>query len=142
MAVGKVVVRVMSTLNTWAYRATGGRIGGKFLGGAPVMLLTTIGRKTGKPRTTPLLYMRDGENLICVASKGGMPHHPVWYRNLQANPEVETQIGTEFRRMRATTTTPEQKARYWPRLVALYPDFDNYQARTERDIPVIILSPR
>jgi len=131
----------MSTLNTWVYRASGGRLGGKFLHGAPVMLLTTTGRKSGKRRTSPLLYMRDGENVVCVASKGGMPRHPLWYRNLQANPEVEIQIGTEVRRMKAVVATPEQKAQYWPRLVAMYPDFDDYQARTERDIPVIVLSP-
>jgi len=140
-AFGNVVIRVMSTLNTWVYRASGGRLGGKFLHGAPVMLLTTTGRKSGKRRTSPLLYMRDGENVVCVASKGGMPRHPLWYRNLQANPEVEIQIGTEVRRMKAVVATPEQKAQYWPRLVAMYPDFDDYQARTERDIPVIVLSP-
>lgn len=141
VVLGNIVIRVMSLLNTWIYRATGGRIGGKFLRGAPVMLLTTIGRKTGKRRTVPLLYMHDGANIICVGSKGGMPHHPLWYRNLQANPDVEVRIGTEVRRMRARTATAAQKAGYWPKLVAMYPDFENYQARTDRDIPVVILSP-
>jgi len=141
-AIANFVIPIMSALNTWVYRLSGGRIWGRWLRGAPVMLLTTIGRKTGKRRTTPLLYMRDGDNVICVASKGGMDQHPLWYRNLRANPKVEIQIGDEVRSMRANTATAEQKAEYWPKLVKMYRDFDDYQARTERDIPVIILTPR
>lgn len=140
--IANVVIPIMSRLNTWIYRATGGRLGGRFPGGAPVMLLTTIGRTSGRPRVAPLLYLRDGENIVCVASKGGMDHHPLWYRNLLANPEAEVQIGAEVTRVRAVVATDEQKAAYWPGLVRMYPDFDDYQARTRRNIPVIILTPR
>ena len=142
IAIVKPIMKVMSRLNTWAYRATGGRVGGKFLRGAPVMLLTTIGRKSGQKRVAPLLYLRDGDKVIIVASKGGMPHHPLWYRNLVANPEVEAQIGIEVRSMRARTASKEEKAAYWPRLTAMYRDFDDYQGRTDRDIPVVVLTPR
>jgi len=140
--IGSVAVKVMSNLNTWVYRLTGGRLGGKFLRGAPVLLLTTIGRKSGQPRVAPLLYLQDGERIVLVASKGGMSHHPLWYHNLVANPDVEVEIGTEQRRMSARTASEDEKTAYWPRLTAMYPDYDDYQARTTRDIPVVILSPR
>jgi deazaflavin-dependent oxidoreductase (nitroreductase family) len=139
---GDVVIRIMSTLNVWAFRASGGRLGGRFRYGAPVLLLTTVGRRSGKPRVAPLLYERDGDNLIVVASKGGMSRHPLWYRNLEANLEVEVEIGSERRKMIARRASPEEKNALWPRLVAMYPDYDGYQARTKRDIPVVILSPR
>ena len=142
VAIANPIIKLMSRLNTWAYRATGGKLGGKFLRGAPVMLLTTTGRKTGKPRVSPLLYLRDGDQVITVASKGGMDHHPLWYRNLQVNPDVEVQIGSEVRPMRAATATAAEKQAYWPRLLEMYRDYADYQARTERDIPVVILSPR
>lgn len=142
IAIANPLIKVMSVLNTWVYRATGGRIGGKFLRGAPVMLLTTVGRKSGQRRTAPLLYLTDGDKVICVASKGGMPHHPLWFRNLEANPNVEVQIGNDITPMRAKIATDAQKAAYWPKLTAMYRDFDDYQARTERNIPVVILSPR
>lgn len=140
--IGSAVVKVMSKLNTWLYRLTGGRVGGRFFGGAPVMLLTTIGRKSGQPRVAPLLYLEDGDRVIVVASKGGMSHHPLWYRNLLANPDVEVTIGTTTRPMTARTATPEEKAAYWPKLTAMYPEYATYQARTTREIPVVILSPR
>ena len=139
--VGTIVVRIMSAANTWIFRATGGRVGARFLRGAPVLLLTTTGRKTGTKRTTPLIYLEDGERVVLVASKGGMSHHPLWYTNLEANPGVEIQIGSEIRPMRAQRASDAEKAALWPRLVAIYRDYDDYQARTERDIPVVILSP-
>ncbi len=135
-------VRGMNTLNIWLYRATGGRIGGRFPGGAPILLLTTIGRKSGRPRTAALLFLRDGENLAIVASKGGMSQHPAWYRNLAANPDVEVELGSERKKMTARVASDEAKAKLWPRLVAMYPSYDDYQARTERNIPVVILAPR
>ena len=136
------LIRALSAANTWVYRLSGGRIGGRFRGGAPVLLLTTVGRKSGQPRTAPLLYLEDGENLVIVASKGGMSHHPVWYLNLEANPDVKVQVGSERRRMRARRALDEEKAKLWPRLVAMYGDYDTYQGRTDRNIPVVILSPR
>ena len=107
-----------------------------------VLLLTTTGRKSGAPRVAPLIYLRDGERLVLVASKGGMDHHPLWYHNLVANPEVEVQIGAETRPMTARTATPAEKAALWPKVVAVYRDYADYQARTTRDIPAVILSPR
>jgi deazaflavin-dependent oxidoreductase (nitroreductase family) len=138
---GTALVKVMSKANVWAYRATGGRVGGRFLRGAPVLLLTTRGRRSGQPRTAPLLYLEDGGRIVVVASKGGMSEHPLWYRNLEADPECEVEIGRERRTMRARVATAAEKRELWPKLVALYDDFDDYQARTERDIPVVILVP-
>jgi len=137
-----VALRVLSALNVWAYRASGGRVGGRFLRGAPVMLLTTIGRRSGRSRTAPLIYLRSGDDVVVVASKGGMRHHPAWFLNLEANPDVTAQIGRERRRLRARRATDAEKAELWPRLTAIYRDYDDYQARTQRNIPVVILSPR
>ena len=109
---------------------------------AEALLLTTIGRKSGQPRTTPLLYLKDGDNVLLAASKGGMPHHPLWYLNLQANPKVEVEIGSKKIPMVARQASAEEKGRLWPRLVALYPAYAAYQTRTDRDIPVLILTPR
>ena len=140
--IAEIVMRPMSDLNTWIYRVSGGRLGARWLRGSPVMLLTTTGRKSGKPRTKPVLYLRDGENVVVVASKAGMSHHPLWYLNLEANPNVEIEIGTQKRSMRARRATEDEKSALWPRLVEMYRDFADYQARTERNIPVVILSPR
>jgi deazaflavin-dependent oxidoreductase (nitroreductase family) len=139
--IGTIVVRIMSALNTWLFRASRGRLGARFFGGAPVLLLMTTGRKTGARRTAPLIYLADGKDLVLVASKGGMSHHPLWYLNLEANPAVEVQIGDKTTAMRARRASLEEKAGLWPRLVAIYRDYDGYQARTDRDIPVVILSP-
>ena len=140
--IGSVVVKVMSVLNVLAFRATGGRLGGTFLRGAPVCLVTVTGRKTGAPRTIPLLYLRDGADLVVVASKGGMSKHPLWYLNLIANPRCEVELGRERLSMIARRVSAEEKAALWPRLCAMYPDYADYQARTERDIPVVVLRPR
>lgn len=140
-------MRTMSSIQVWLYRKTGGRIGGKwrvgsaFPRGVPVLLLTTIGNKTGLRRTTPLLYIEDGPRLVIVASQGGLPRHPGWYFNLKANPDVEVEVGRETRAMRAREATPGERAGLWPRLVAHYRDFEQYQAWTERTIPVVLLEP-
>lgn len=136
-----VVIRLMTVANTWVYRLTGGRIGGKFLRGAPVCLLTTIGRKSGQPRTVALLYLEDGRDVIVVASKGGMSRNPLWYANLESNPEVTVQVGSTERRMRATRVDDDEKRTLWPKLVSMYRDFDDYQGRTTRNIPVVRLTP-
>ena len=137
---GAIALRIMSALNTWAFRLTGGRLGGTFPGGAPVCLVTMTGRKSGQQRTVPLLYLRDGADLIIVASKGGMSKHPLWYLNLEGNPACEVEIGSERRRMTARRVSPEEKIALWPRLCAMYPDYASYQARTARDIPVLRLT--
>lgn len=138
------VIKWMSKFNVAAYRATGGRIGGKwrvgsaFPWGIPVCLVTTTGRKTGQPRIAPLLFLEDGDKVILVASQGGLPKHPMWFRNIQANPEVTVQIRSRIRKMRARVASDEERAAYWPKLTAMYPDFDNYQSWTDRVIPVVV----
>jgi deazaflavin-dependent oxidoreductase (nitroreductase family) len=140
--IGSLVIGLMSWVNVWLYRLSGGWLGGRFPGGAPVLLLTTVGRRSGAARAVPLLYLHDGERLVVVASKGGMSHHPLWYRNLEANPRVEVEIGRERRTMLARRATAAEKTALWPSLVAMYRDYATYQARTERDIPVVILTER
>ena len=124
----------------WLFRLSGGRLGSRF-SGAPVCLVTVKGRKTGQPRTVPLLYLQHGDELVLVASKGGMSHHPVWYHNMMANPRVEVEIGQEKRTMTVRRASDEEKQRLWPELVKMYADYDQYQARTTRNIPVLVLSP-
>ena len=136
------IIRVMTLLNVWAYRLTGGRVGGTFLQGAPVCLVTVKGKRSGTLRTVALLYVTAGDDVVLVASKGGMSHHPAWYHNMIANPDVEVQIGSTTRRMRARRASSAEKVALWPRLIAMYRDYDDYQARTTREIPVMILSPR
>lgn len=138
----KPIMRLVSRVHTGVLRLSGGRLGSRFRGGAPVGLLSTIGRKSGQRRTLPLLYLKDGERIVLVASQGGAVRHPIWYLNLDANPDVEFQIGAELRKYRARRSSAEEKAAFWPRLCAMYPDYDSYQKRTDRDIPVVILEPR
>ena len=133
-------IKLMSAANVTAYRLTGGRLGGKFLRGAPVLLLTTVGRKSGEPRVAPLLYLRDGDRVVVVASKGGMSRHPLWYHNIEANPKVEVEIGTEKTAMVARRATDAEKADLWPKLVAIYRDFDDYKGRTQSNITILILN--
>jgi len=139
--IGSAVMGVMARLNTWAYRLSGGRLGGRFPGGAPVLLLTTTGRKSGQSRTTPLLYLVDGKRYVVVASKGGMSHDPLWFKNLEAHPHAEVEVGNRRMEMTAHRATDTERAALWPKLVAMYAGFDAYQARTERSIPVVILTP-
>jgi len=139
--VASVLIRWMTAANTWIYRATGGRLGGRFKGGAPICLVTTTGRKTGRKRTVALIYLRDGDDVVLVASKGGMEHHPQWYLNMEVHPDVEVEIGAAKTPMRARRASEEEKAAYWPRLIEIYPDYASYQARTARNIPVMVLSP-
>jgi deazaflavin-dependent oxidoreductase (nitroreductase family) len=140
--IGSTVIHYIAKLNTWIYRSSGGKIFGTWLRGAPVGLLTYRGRKTGRMLTTPLLYLKDGDRVVVVGSKGGMSRHPLWYRNLVEHPDCQFEIGSDRRVYRARTATPAEKNAYWPRLVAMYPDYQDYQARTDRDIPVVVLEPR
>jgi deazaflavin-dependent oxidoreductase (nitroreductase family) len=135
-------IHAMTALNVLAYKLTGGWLGGTFKGGAPVCLVTTTGRRSGQARTIALLYLMDGADVVLVASMGGMSRSPGWYHNMIANPDVEVQIGATKRPMRARRASDAEKAALWPRLVAMYRDYDDYQKRTARNIPVMILSPR
>nr|WP_325770443.1 nitroreductase family deazaflavin-dependent oxidoreductase [Dietzia kunjamensis] len=142
------VIKVMSRVNTWAYRASGGRVGGSWRVGSalrapvPVCLVTTTGRKSGEPRTVPLLHLPDGDRVLLVASQGGLPKHPQWYYNVLADRNVTVQVGRRRRAMTAREATPSERAELWPRLVERYADFADYQANTSRVIPVIICEPK
>ncbi|WP_406691754.1 nitroreductase family deazaflavin-dependent oxidoreductase [Saccharopolyspora sp. ID03-671] len=103
--------------------------------------MTTTGKRSGRPRTAPLLHLRDGDRVVLVASQGGLPRHPDWYHNVRANPEVTVQIKRDIRSMKARTATPRERADLWPRLVDMYADFDDYQSWTDREIPVVICEP-
>lgn len=121
-------------LHTLWYRMTGGLVGGTM--GGPILLLTTRGRKTGASRTLPLLYLKTDRGYALVASYGGSDRHPAWYLNLVADPEVRIQVGSRRMKGRATTVDPERRAELWPKLAAIWPGYNDYQARTEREIPI------
>jgi len=137
----EAIIKWMSRAQTWVYRKTDGRFGGTFLQGAPVALLTTTGRKTGEPRLSPLLYLREGNRVVLIASKGGAADNPMWYLNLKANPKVSVQIKDEVLDLTARDATEDERALYWPKMVAMYTSFDDYQSWTERVIPVVICDP-
>ncbi len=120
------------------FRANRGKVGGPFAG-APVLLLTTSGAKTGRRYTTPTMYLPDGERLVVFASKGGAPTNPDWYRNLVAHPRVTVEVGIETYDAEAVVLTGEERDRLYARQAQLYPGFGEYQANTSRTIPVIAL---
>jgi deazaflavin-dependent oxidoreductase (nitroreductase family) len=133
--------RILGGLHTKLYRLTGGRVGGTLVK-APVLLLTTTGRKSGRPRTSPLLYAQAGDNgYMVIASKGGAPEHPLWYRNLRANPIAEVTVGRETQQMRARDAQGEERERLWRSLADVYPGYDRYARKTSREIPVVVLEP-
>ncbi len=133
------VFKAIVKLHVAIYRLTGGRIGSHFKGGAQILLLTTTGRKTEKRRTTPLLCVEEDGGYAVVASAGGAPKHPAWYLNLRDNPEVSVQVRNRVLNARAETAGEEDRARLWPKVTAIWPDYDKYQAKTSRRIPVVIL---
>ena len=137
----KFITKWMSRINTFVYKKTDGKVGGKLPKGAPVALLTTTGRKTGEPRVSPLLYLRDGDRVILVASQGGAAKNPMWYLNLKANPKVSVQIKDEVLNLTARDATEAERTEYWPKLVEMYSSFDDYQSWTDRVIPVVICDP-
>jgi deazaflavin-dependent oxidoreductase (nitroreductase family) len=123
------------------YEATGGNVGHDW-NGATCLVLRTIGRKSGEVRKFPLIYGRDGANYVVVASKGGAPENPGWYENLKSHPEIEIQVRDKVIPVTARTGSAQDKSRVWPIMTAQWPDYDSYQTKTTRDIPVVILSPR
>ena len=138
----KRLMRMFGALNAWIYRVSGGRWLGRIPSGAPIFLLITRGRKSGQQRSAPLLYLADGDDLVVVASQGGAPQHPGWYFNLVAEPLVEAQVGPRRFAVTARTVDATERAALWPRLVALYPQYEAYQRRATRSIPVVRLTPR
>lgn len=123
------------------YEATKGQTGYEW-NGTHILILRTKGRKSGELRKAPLIFGRDGANYLIVASKGGAPEHPGWYKNLTAQPDIEIQVKGDIIPVRARTASPEEKKRLWPTMVKEWELYDKYQQSTERDIPLVILSPR
>jgi deazaflavin-dependent oxidoreductase (nitroreductase family) len=135
------VAKLVNAYHRTVFRATGGRVFGSLMG-MPVVLLTTTGRTSGKERETMLTSpVQDGDNVVLVASYGGDSRHPQWYRNLEANSECEIVFRGRTRRMRARTASSEERAELWPRVVAGYRGYADYQKRTDREIPLVILEP-
>jgi deazaflavin-dependent oxidoreductase (nitroreductase family) len=133
------LVNLIPRTNVIVYRWSNGRFGAK-MQDLPVLILHTVGRKSGKPRQSPLLYIQDGEDYVVVGSRGGSDAPPAWWLNLQAKPEATIEIKGTKRPVSARMATADEKAAYWPRLTAGYPFYNDYQARTAREIPVIVLS--
>lgn len=133
-------VRRWSALHRSLYQMSGGRIGRR-LADNDMLLLTTTGHVSRRPHTVPLLYIRDGERLLVVASYGGRPRHPAWYDNLVADPVVGVQVGPTRVELVARTARPEERAVWWPRVVDAFADYAVYQSRTDRVIPLVFLEP-
>lgn len=139
--VEKVLGKVLS-VHQWVYERSDGRIG-RSLAGRPMLLLRTVGARTGLPRTAALLYVRDGDAFVVVGSTGGGPRHPGWYHNLRARPEAEVQVGRERIPVRARDATEEERPRLWAAADTVNGgQYNAYQSRTERRIPVVVLEPR
>lgn len=134
---GRAVQRGFTSAHTAIYRRFGLA---RRIGETPILLLTTTGRKSGQPRTVPVMYV-PGEEPVLVASNGGSPSHPAWYLNLLADPRAMVDIEGERREVVARTVTGEERDRLWPRTVAIYPAYASYQRRTDRELPVVVLEP-
>jgi F420H(2)-dependent quinone reductase len=136
----RIAMKVLGTIHRTLYRASNGKLGRTFFG-SPVLLLTTTGRKTGRPRTWPLSYLPEGDQLIVLAANGGQPNHPAWYLNLRANPRVNVQIRDQTRALIARPVEGDERERLWSRAVREYPAYEGYQRKTDRRIPVVTLLP-
>jgi F420H(2)-dependent quinone reductase len=136
------VARFATRMHARLYQRTGGRFLPKWAGGMPVLSLTTTGRKSGRSRSTTIIYVEDGDRLVVMPSNAGSDATPAWWLNLQANPEAEVQIAKECRRVRARRATDEEAERLWPRMRKLYSGFEEYQSFTEREQPIVLLEPR
>lgn len=126
--------------HTFLYRCTGGAIGGRLFGNS-VLLLTTTGRKTGKSRTTPLIYHKDGNDWIVMASNAGAPSDPGWWFNLQSHPEATVQVMAEKMTVVGQKATPQEREKLWPQFIRAHPNYTEYQKKTKREIPVVVLRP-
>jgi F420H(2)-dependent quinone reductase len=138
---GATGLRWGGKLNIPLYRLSGGRIGGR-INQAPVLLLTTTGRKSGQQRTAPVVYLADGANLVVIGSNAGHNRTPAWSLNLKANPEAEVEVGRERRPVRARVAEGEERTDLWRKHNEQYSGFDEYEARTDRDIALFVLEPR
>ena len=136
--ISKWIFKQFIRLQIFMYRRSGGKTMG-YVRGMPVMLLTTIGRKTGKQRVTPVVYIRDGDSYVITAAYAGADKHPSWFVNLQANPKVMIEVSNVTRSVVARQASAEEKKRLWAQLIAQAPFFEGYQQKTTRDIPMVIL---
>jgi deazaflavin-dependent oxidoreductase (nitroreductase family) len=121
------------------YRATGGEEGHEWQPGVYTLLLTTTGRKSGEERTTPLIYREDGDAYVIVASKGGDPDHPAWFKNLEQDASTTLQVGPETFAATARVATGDERARLWTSMAEVWPDYDEYAKKTDREIPIVVL---
>jgi len=140
-AIGARGLRWAGKLNVPLYRVSGGRLGGR-IGRAPVLLLTTTGRRSGQPRTVPVVYLADGERFVVIGSNAGNDRVPAWALNLRANPDAEVEVGRRRVPVRARVAEGEERAELWRRANEQYAGFDDYDARTKRHISVFVLEPR
>jgi deazaflavin-dependent oxidoreductase (nitroreductase family) len=136
MALAETAFRFLTQGHVKFYRATGGRLAGKRL-----LLLTTTGRKSGRKRVSPLMWIDDGDNYLVAASMGGAPRHPGWYHNLKDNPHVQVQVGGKIENRTARIAAGSERDRLWQKFVDARQQFADYQARTDRIIPVVVLEP-
>ncbi len=136
----RAIEHAVTRLHNFLYRLSNGKLGGTFFK-APVILLSTTGRKSGKTRTVPLLYLIDGDSYALVASHGGDVRSPAWCHNLRANPEAQVELNGRVRKMRAEFASDSERDRLWPKLVQMYKPYESYQKATSRKIPVILLRP-
>jgi F420H(2)-dependent quinone reductase len=136
------VLRRLMGGHATVYRATHGLVGHRIPGLPPMLLLGHVGAKSGQRRTAPLVYLRDGDDVVIVASKGGYPRHPAWFHNLRAHPDTSVQIGGERRAVHARVATAEEHQRLWPKAVEVYGGYADYQERTTRQIPLVVLERR
>jgi F420H(2)-dependent quinone reductase len=141
MSMPAAMLRAIGKLNVPVYRLTRGRVMGK-VGRAPVLLLTSIGRRSGQPRTAPVVFLGDDANLIVIGSNAGNVREPAWSHNLKANPDAEVEILAERRLVRARVAEGEERAELWRKMNAQYAGFEDYDERTSRDIAVFVLAPR
>jgi F420H(2)-dependent quinone reductase len=140
-AMGDLAIKWMSRINTFFYKRNNGQGLGSTFQNIPVALLTTTGRKSGEPRVSPLYFLRDGDKVVVAASRGGSDKNPQWYLNLKANPKVQVQIKDEILDLTARDANEEERQRYWPQLVQMYPTYEDYQSWTDRVIPLVVCEP-
>ena len=136
----KIALKQFARAHIWVYRRTNGRLGARLLW-FPAALVTTTGRKSGQPRTTPTLYLRDGERIVLPASYGGRDHHPAWYLNIQADPKVRVQVGPDVMALTARDATADERRLYWRKLTRIYPPYKGYQDAADRRIPLVVCEP-
>jgi deazaflavin-dependent oxidoreductase (nitroreductase family) len=135
-----VLMRFFLKGHVFLYRLTGGKIGGK-MGSNPILLLDSIGRKSGQKRTTPLVFFRDGDSYVIIASNGGAPAHPAWYHNLKSKAKTTVQVMDKVMSVTAVVASSSERGRIWPELIAKHEQFRQYQEKTEREIPLVVLTP-